>query len=162
MRQTYFITSTVNSWIRLFDRPEFVQVVLDSLAFLIAERRIKLNGYAIMPNNLHLILSVADFYDLPSFLRDFHKFTSQQILKILRNESDSLLEKLEVGKNDRRHQVWMETHAPKAIRDISFFRQKLEYIHNNPLNPRWLLCEKPEGYPVFKRKGLYFGRAGAA
>lgn len=147
MRRTYFITSTANGWIRLFDRPEFSQIILNSLAFMISEERIKLHGYVIMPNHLHLILTVSKSYDLSSFLRDFHKFTSQQIIKILRNESSSLLEKLEVDKNDRRYQVWMETHAPKAIEMFPFLRQKLEYIHNNPLSPRWSLCDKPEDYP---------------
>lgn len=115
---------------------------------MISEERISLHGYVIMPNHLHLILTVAESYDLPSFLRDFHKFTSQQIIKILRNESSSLLEKFEVDKSDRRYQVWLETHSPKMIETFPFFRQKLEYIHNNPLSPRWRLCERPEDYQL--------------
>ncbi|MDH5511441.1 MAG: transposase [Nitrospinota bacterium] len=98
MRNTYFITSTVNGWIPLFHRPEYAQVVLDSLAFVIAEERIMLHGYVIMPNHLHVILSIAEKYDLSSFLRDFHKFTSQQIIKIMRNEASGLLDRLAVKK----------------------------------------------------------------
>ena len=26
------------------------------------------------------------------------------------------------------------------------YREKLNYIHNNPCTPRWRLAEKPEGY----------------
>lgn len=73
---------------------------------------------------------------------------------------NSLLEKLKVGKNDRRYQVWMETHAPKVIETFPFFRQKMEYIHNNPLSPCWLLCERPEDYPYSSAKDYILGKRG--
>ena len=147
MKQTFFITSTVLKWIRIFSRPELADIVIQSLSFMIENSRIRLHGYVLMPNHLHLILTIIDPYTLSDFMRDFHKYTSQQIFKILRNENTGFLANFEVGKNDRKHQLWQETHAAKSVESAKFYFQKLAYIHNNPLNRRWQLCERPEQYP---------------
>jgi len=35
---------------------------------------------------------------------------------------------------------------PKKIFSPEFLRQKIEYIHANPLQPHWQLAEHPEDY----------------
>ncbi|MBI4828866.1 MAG: transposase [Nitrospinae bacterium] len=147
MRQMYFITSTVNAWKSLFHRAEFAEIIIRSLSFMITNERIKLHGYVIMPNHLHLILTINEQYALSSYLRDFHKYTAYEIIKLFKESKCPDLALFEVKKNDRAYQIWQETHAPKTVQSYKFFRQKLEYIHNNPLSARWRLCERPERYP---------------
>jgi len=48
---------------------------------------------------------------------------------------------------DRTYQIWQNSHSPKQIISFPFFRQKLEYIQNNPCTEHWQLCELPEQYP---------------
>jgi len=77
----FFTTSTVKDWIPIFQEERFRRIVIDSIKFLINQKRIRLHGYVIMPNHLHLIFSVVNPFVLSDIFRDFHKFTSQQIIK---------------------------------------------------------------------------------
>ena len=150
----YFITSTIKDWIPLLKRAEFRNIIIDSFKFLIEENRIKLHGYVIMPNHIHTIYTVLNPYILSTIFRDFHKYTSQQIIKLLRNEKLDALQLFKSSRKDRIYQIWQTTHSPKQIESFPFFRQKLEYIHNNPCTEIWHLCEIPEHYP-FSSAGDY-------
>ena len=76
--------------------------------------------------------------------RDFLKFTSQQILKVLRNEKSDMQVELLVEAKDRRYQVWERNSLGIPLWSPEVFWQKLEYIHYNPV--RAGLCEYPEDY----------------
>jgi putative transposase len=144
--EMYFTTSTVKDWMRLFSEERFRNIILKSLEFLIRENRIDLHGYVLMPNHLHSIFTVRASYNLGNIFRDFHKFTSQQIIKLLRNQNSGTLNKFVSQRSDRKYQIWQATHAPKEIETFDFFKQKLNYIHWNPCSGRWHLCEQPEEY----------------
>jgi putative transposase len=143
----FFTTSTIKDWYPLLKQERFRKIILDSMSFLIEKGRIKLHGYVIMPNHIHAIYSVLNPYNLFEIFRDFHKFTSQQILKILRTENPELLSRFESEYADHRYQIWQTSHAPKEIVSLKFYLQKLEYIHLNPCREQWNLCERPEEYP---------------
>ena len=143
----YFTTSTIKNWIHLLARSELRDIIIESFKFLIDDKRIKLHGYVIMPNHIHTIYTVLNPHILSTIFRDFHKYTSQQILKLLRNEKSKELHVLKSERKDRAYQFWQNTHSPKQIESFPFFRQKLEYIHNNPCSQHWKLCELPEQYP---------------
>ena len=142
----YFITSTIKDWIHLLAKSEFMDIVIQSLRFLVERKSIRLHGYVLMPNHIHTIYTVNDYDTLSNILRDFHKYTSQQIIKLLRNQNDNSLELFRSSRSDRTYQIWQTTHSPKQIESFPFFRQKLEYIHFNPCTERWNLCEYPEDY----------------
>ncbi len=143
----FFVTSTIKNWISLFDDKAFRDIVIGSIQFMIHDTRILLHGYVIMPNHIHKILTVRKSYILSQIFRDFHKYTSQQIIKIMRNNKDSRLSQFRSDRNDRLYQIWQTTHSPKEIETFLFFRQKLEYIHNNPCTEHWRLSKNPEDYP---------------
>jgi putative transposase len=142
----YFTTSTIKDWYPLFNYDRFRKIIIASIAFLIDQNRIKLHGYVIMPNHLHLLFRVLEPNQLSDIFRDFHKFTSQQILKILRYKRSELLESFLSPERDRKYQIWQTTHAPKEIISVPFYLQKLDYIHRNPCQEHWKLVNKPEDY----------------
>jgi hypothetical protein len=76
--------------------------------------------------------------------RDFLRFTSQQILKSLRNQESPLLTQLLVNESDRKYQVWERNSLSVELRNPKIFKQKLEYIHSNPVKAG--LCVLPEEY----------------
>ena len=160
MANTYFITSTVKDWIHVFNRPDLIGIVTASLKFMVDNGRIELHAYVIMPNHIHLVLSHPDSYPLGSFIRDFHKFTAQKIILKLKDENHPLIAKLQSALNDRKCQLWQETHAPKKIISSRFYLQKINYIHNNPLAARWRLCERPEYYKYSSAKDYILGKPG--
>jgi REP element-mobilizing transposase RayT len=154
MRQIYFITSTVNHWIPLFHRADYAEIILEALSFRAEKGQIRINAYIIMPNHIHMMLTVNEGHTLTDFIRDFHKFTAKRIIETLEMENNRVLERFRVESRDRKIQVWRKTHSPKQITSWKFFLQKLEYIHNNPLNARWRLCERPEEY-AYSSAGVY-------
>ncbi len=54
-KQPHFITCTVLHWIPVFTRPATVDIVLDSLRFLMGEG-LKVYAYVILENHLHLLV----------------------------------------------------------------------------------------------------------
>ncbi len=76
--------------------------------------------------------------------RDFLRFTSQQILKYLRNSNSSLLNELLVDAKDRKYQVWERNSLSVEIYNSKTMIGKLDYIHSNPVEAG--LCTLPEEY----------------
>jgi putative transposase len=88
-----------------------------------------------MENHLHLIASSED---LGKEIGDFKSYTARAIIDYLqeRNATDILrqLEQYKTGhKHDRQYQFWQEGSHPEAIKSHDMMRQKIEYIHNNPV-----------------------------
>jgi REP element-mobilizing transposase RayT len=134
-RQPHFLTCTVVGWLPIFTRPETVQILFDSWRFLQAHQRLILYGYVILENHLHLIASAED---LGKEIGDFKSFTARQIIDFLEERRvHFLLQQLEFFKAkhkvDRKYQLWQEGSHPELIQDEEMMRQKLEYIHNNPV-----------------------------
>jgi len=133
--QPYFLTCTIVQWLPLFARPAIVQIVLDSLDFLQREKRLRLYAYVIMENHLHLIASSGQ---LSKEIGDFKSFTARRIIEYLQSQGlDATLRRLASAKRrhkrDRQYQVWQEGSHPQIIRGDDMMRQKIEYIHNNPV-----------------------------
>jgi len=133
--QPHFLTCTVVAWLAVFTRPETVQFVLDSWRFLQNAGRIKLFGFVILENHLHLIASAKD---LSKEIGDFKSFTARQIIDYLEQcGARTLLQELEYyklrHKKDSRYQLWQEGSHPKAIDSDEMMVQKLDYTHNNPV-----------------------------
>jgi putative transposase len=131
----YFLTCTMVAWLPVFTRPETVQVVLDSWRFLQDHQRLVIYGYVILENHLHWIASAED---LPKELGDFKSFTARKIIDLLRSKNARvLLEQLQLfkarHKTDRDYQLWQEGSHPQQIQNEEMMRQKLEYIHLNPV-----------------------------
>ncbi len=131
----YFLTCTVVAWLPVFTRPETAQIVLDSWRFLREHGRMRLYGYVILENHVHLIAAAAD---LSKEMKDFKSFTARQIIDLLESRhAKVLLDQLEWHKArhkvQSRYQLWQEGSHPQAIHDREMMLQKLEYIHNNPV-----------------------------
>ncbi|MBD2385143.1 REP-associated tyrosine transposase [Cylindrospermum sp. FACHB-282] len=133
--QPHFITCTVVNWIPLFGKIEIVQIILDSLNFLQLQQRLILYAYVIMENHLHLIASGTN---LSKEIGNFKSFTARCIIDSLqKNNANYLLNQFEFyklkHKTKQEYQVWQEGFHSQAILNEEMFRQKLDYIHNNPV-----------------------------
>jgi putative transposase len=131
----HFLTCTVVAWLPVFTRPEAVQIVLDSWGFLIERGRLILLGYVILENHLHMIASA---HDLTKEVGDFKSYTARRIIDLLWDrKAHTLLDQLAFHKaghkTDRDYQLWQEGSHPQMIQDEAMLRQKLAYIHYNPV-----------------------------
>jgi len=135
----YFVTCTVVEWLPLFADPDYRNIVLDSLAYSHLHKQTQLNAFVVMPTHLHALLWPADGLNISDILRDFKRHTSKAIsqLAIQKNESDRL-EAFEKARqqhkaDESKYQVWQEGSHSEAIFTLEFARQKMTYIHNNPV-----------------------------
>jgi REP element-mobilizing transposase RayT len=133
--EPHFLTCTIVGWLPVFTRPEAAEIVLDSWRFLQQRGRLVIYGYVIMENHLHL---VARAEDLAKEIGDFKSFTARRIIDSLKAwKNRPFLAQLRRHKArrkaDREYQLWQEESHPQLIRNEEMMRQKLEYMHNNPV-----------------------------
>jgi REP element-mobilizing transposase RayT len=53
-----YLTSTILEWKHLLKPDKYKDIVISSLEFLVIERRIKVYGFVIMSNHIHVIWQV--------------------------------------------------------------------------------------------------------
>ena len=122
----------------------FKDIIIDSLKFLVTNKRIMLNGFVIMSNHIHLIWQAQNGFSPSEVQLSFMKYTSQQMKRLLDKENPLLLEGFKVNKYDRTYQFWKREPLSIELFTPAVFYQKLEYIHNNPV--RAGLCKFAEEY----------------
>ena len=158
----YFITCTVVSWLPIFTRRGYCQIILDSLAYLRVAKRTQLNAFVIMPTHLHAILWPEEKVNLSDVLRDFKRYTSRSISKEASRLGDQeFLDQFATARQQGRaqdisqYQVWQEGSHPEAIFGFDFARQKMDYIHDNPV--RAGLAETVLDWPYSSARAYYLG-----
>ena len=132
----HFLTCTVLDWTPLFTRPDSVNIILNSFRYLQSDSDLKLYGYVILENHLHW---VAQSEDLRADVKRFKSYTARQLVDFFEtNNVRGVLDRLAYGrkrhKSDCDYQVWEEGSHPQEILSGDMLRQKLEYIHMNPVN----------------------------
>jgi putative transposase len=139
-----FLTVTCLEWKHVLKEDALKDIVTESLTYLTNSKRIRVYGFVIMSNHFHLIWQSIGENKSREVQRDFLKYTSQQILKILQREKSDLLIELLVNAKDRKYQVWERNSLAIPLWSSYVFRQKLNYIHQNPVKAK--LCRFPEEY----------------
>ncbi len=135
LKAPHFLTCTINNWIPIFTRQATVKVVIEALAYRQSQRGLKVYGYVILENHLHLI---AQSENLQKEISSFKSWTAKQILIVLKeHKADRILRQLafhkKAHKKDRQYQVWEEGSHPQQIQNDKMLLQKLDYIHLNPV-----------------------------
>lgn len=118
-----------------------------------------------MPSHLHLIAAAQPGHDLSAFLRDFKKFTSKRLIERIQHEPESRREWLlyrfahEAGRHRRieHFKVWQDGNHAEWLHSERFARQKLDYLHQNPVKD--LTVALPEHY-IFSSAARYAGQPG--
>ncbi len=148
----HFITFAVVEWVDVFTRQCYRDIVLDSIRHCQAKRGLSLHCWCIMSNHLHFVLSAKN-EDLSDVLRDFKKYTSKQICKAIEdNKQESRREWMlrifreegEKNSRNKNYQFWRQDNQPQEFYSASFVYQKINYIHQNPVEAG--IVEKPEHY----------------
>jgi len=144
VHSSQFFTATIYQWNHLLSEDRYKEIIIDSLQFLVTDKRIELNAFVIMSNHIHFIWQPLTGFTPSDIQASFMKYTAQQLKRSLIKNDIEALSVFKVTKYDREYQIWKR--EPLSIELISddLFKQKLEYIHYNPVKAG--LCEKPEDY----------------
>ena len=79
--EVYFWTSTILSWNNLLLDNTFKQIVINSLKYLADKDHIKVYGFVIMPNHIHLICELLKLNKKEMPDTSFSKYTAHEFKK---------------------------------------------------------------------------------
>ena len=139
----YFLTFTVVGWIDIFTRQSYRDIVMESFKYCQQKMGLHLHAYVIMSNHVHLIVSVDEGFTVSGFIRDCKKFTSKKITDAIEN-SDTESRKAwmlhqfkyyaSLHTRNETYQLWEHDNHPVELSSPAFTQQKIDYIHQNPVN----------------------------
>ena len=75
-------------------------------------------AYVIMPNHLHILMLPYEAYNLKETLSSLKRFTARKINSLKGNTG----------------RLWEEEYFDRLIRSHTHYRNRVEYIRNNPRN----------------------------
>ncbi len=161
--KAHFITATVVDWIDIFTRKIYRDCIIESLKYNIKNKNLILYGYVIMSNHIHLIIQAGD-ENLSDNLRDFKKFTSNNIIKMIQFEPESRREWMlkrfrkatETHSRNENYQFWKYGNYAEEIYTEKFMWSKLDYIHLNPV--RAGIVKKPQEYIYSSASNYMIGK----
>ena len=139
-----FYTATCLNWQPLLDDDTSKNIIMDSLKFLVEDKRIWLYGFVVMPNHIHLLWSKQEAYIAKNVQRRFMTYTAQQLKFKLLDANSTQLGNYKSTQEDREYQFWERRPYKATMYNRSAAEQKLEYIHQNPVKAG--LCKNAEDY----------------
>ena len=159
--KAHFVTFTIVNWVDLFTRKEYKHLITENLNYCIQQKGLSVFAYVVMSNHIHLIIQSQDG-NLSNIIRDFKKFTSKAIVKLVKSNQESrrvwLLELLrkpsDTNDQKEKYQVWQHGYHAEEIYSTKFLWTKLDYIHLNPV--RAGIVEKASEYIYSSAKNYVY------
>lgn len=139
-----FLTATILNWQHLLS-DDFKQIVVNTMSWLVHQKRCRIYGFVIMPNHIHLLWKIEDGFERAKVQGALLSFTAHEFKKRINGDIEQL-KNYRVNLVDRMFQFWQRDCMIKECWGEEFLKQKLEYIHKNPLQPHWNLASLSEDY----------------
>lgn len=129
----YFVTICTKNRTEHFLNKEIVQLTEDSIDFRVSKNEITLICYCIMPDHIHLLLSLNENYgrNLSEWVSSFKRFISNKV-------------KTKFGITD----FWHINYYDHIVRDEESLENIAEYILNNPVRKH--MVKEWRDYPYSK------------
>ncbi|UGU16019.1 transposase [Sinomicrobium kalidii] len=137
----YFVSFATVYWIDVFTRQLYYSILAESLQYCRHNKGMEIFAYCFMSNHVHLVFRSAN-EDPSGLLRDLKGFTSKKLIKAieenpLESRKEWMLQMFEkAGKarsNVSKRQFWQQHNKPIELWSDKVIKQKIEYIHNNPV-----------------------------
>jgi REP element-mobilizing transposase RayT len=164
---TYFITFTCYQWQPLINMVNGYDIVYKWFDHLKGKGHF-INGYVIMPNHLHAVISFTNTaQSINTVIGNGKRFMAYEIIKRLKlNDAQAMLQLLAKGvesarkANNKLHEVWELSFDWKECISREFTYQKLDYMHMNPCAGKWMLSKTAIDYPYSSAKFYINGEDG--
>ena len=128
-----FFTATILEWKPLLANDRYKDIITGSMRYMVSNSKAQIHAFAIMNNHMHILWSILHPYQREDVQRDLLKFTAQTMVNDLRTNNPALLANYYVGLKDRKYQVWERNPLSVPVWSEEVLKQKLHYIHNNPV-----------------------------
>ena len=140
----YFFTATILEWKHLLKADKYKDIIIESFNFLVNKKRVRIFAFVIMPNHMHIVWQINEDLLKSDVQRDCLKYISQVIKRDLEKNHPAVLKNFYVGAKDRKYQFWERDPLSVILISQKVAEQKINYIHNNPLHPKWKLAIEPQ------------------
>jgi len=148
----HFLTFTVIDWIDIFTRANYKEEIVASLDFCQRNKGLVLYAWCLMTNHLHMVCKADEPYHLTLIVRDFKRFTANNLLSKIQNEPESrrnwiLSAFRNAGRYDNRvkkFHFWQDGCHPIEMINNQLIEQRINYVHENPV--RAMIVANPEDY----------------
>ena len=150
--QAYFCTFTCKDWLHLFSLTNLYDEIYKWFNILI-DKGNEIEAFVIMPNHLHLLIFVNENESINKLLANGKRFLAYEIVKRLKLQKQheiraqlQLAVTVKEKRRQKKHRVFELSSDIKPCYTEKFLLQKLNYIHHNPIMPKWKLASHPEEY----------------
>ena len=137
--EIYFWTATIHKWLHLLESDLNKQLIIGYLKKLTDDGLITVYAFVMMPNHIHLVWQQNKLNGKETPKSSLLKYTGHEFLKQLKAESKSYL--YEVNAANKKHEIWQRDSLGIEIYSVKVAKQKIDYIHNNPVNGKWQLAK---------------------
>ena len=120
----HYVTGNFLSRISVFTVPQFCMAFLDELEKLNQKWPSKLITYVLMPDHFHLIANPRDGR-IKEFTGQLKAVSAKAILEVSNC--------FDFAETDKGHQIWQESFKDMPLWSGCMIRQKINYIHANPV-----------------------------
>ena len=76
----HFFTATNLEWKNVLAKDTYKDIIIESMRFLVKDKRVIIYGFVIMGNHIHLIWQLQAGRKREDVQRDFLKFTAQHVV----------------------------------------------------------------------------------
>ncbi|MEQ6119600.1 transposase [Reichenbachiella sp. MALMAid0571] len=149
----YFVTFATMAWVDALSRWYYKDIFLESIRYCQKEKGLEVYAWCIMSNHVHLILRSSGQRKPQDIIRDFKKYTSVHICKAIEeNQQESrkewmlwIFKRIAAKSNKhKKYAFWQNNYHPIELTGNKVMEQKLNYIHQNPVEER--IVYRPEDY----------------
>ena len=142
--QLQFITTSTYRRTKLFERDLFRWYFVQVLQQLRKETGFLLIGWVLMPEHFHLLIKPEPAQATSRFMQELKKRTAQRILSTLAGRPPepwcrTILARLRLPPSvhsDSRYRLWQRRFVRFNVYTEKKTRQKLDYMHGNPVKRR--------------------------
>jgi putative transposase len=127
--RTFFATTGTHMGRRVLQSERNADLLIDVLRSLVAERRFELHDFVIMPDHLHLLLTIYD------------EMTIEKAMQLIKGRFSYRLSH-EFG---HKGEVWQRGFTEEQVMNKASFETHREYIAQNPVKAR--LVPSADEYP---------------
>jgi REP element-mobilizing transposase RayT len=120
-----------------------------------------------MSNHIHLIVGRSGKETIEDIIRDFKKFTSVMICRAIQENPkesrkewmlDIFKQAAELSSKHQKFKFWQNEYHPIELGHQEIARQKLSYLHRNPVTAG--IVEKEEDYLLSSARDYITGKKG--
>ena len=143
----YYITGTLVEWQPLFYRTEVRDVLIQEIRVALRRYSASLAAFVIMPEHVHLLLHLPSKYTLHKFCKCWRGRSARRIIDyfVMQGEQQILDIFAKHANGKCKYSAWKEQPRALAIYTTPKLREKIDYIHANPV--RRGLVQSPEEWP---------------